>query len=180
MCMTECLMSCWSSKSLLLSFKSAIGVCSVLSASTLGHVSSSDTIQNGFSIDDLVGYEESWIYVSVPEYGNFLLREVLEVGTRGWYAVESFGVPIEQYVPAYAFTTNPTRTNNGVVILIPEPHCLGDFNNDGVVNAADITLFTMAYIAGDLSADLTGNGILDIFDQILFIQLATMGCVNSY
>lgn len=180
MYMAECLKSCRGSKSFVsVGLRAALGVCSVLSMSALGRSSGAEDVEYQFSVDDFEDYIDSWIYVSVPGVGNYSLREVLEEGTPGWDAVASFGVPIDQYQPAYAFSTNPTRSNNGIVILIPEAQCLGDFNDDGVVNAADISLFLAAYVAGDLSADLTGNGYVDIFDQLLFLQLATMGCVSA-
>lgn len=123
-------------------------------------------------------HAESWLYLFIPEIGTYTLREVLEEGTAGSEAFELFGEPIESYEPILLMTSHPTANNNGIVVLMIEEYCLGDFNDDGVVNVGDLSLFINALSTGDPAADLTGNGIIDIFDQIFFLQLVSMGCIT--
>jgi len=138
--------------------------------------SNSDT-GTGYSYSDLQGYVESWVFVSVPEVGVFSLREVLEIGTPGWQAFMDHGLPLDGYEPINVFSAGPSQSNAGVVVLMPEQHCLGDFNGDDVITNDDMVLFADAYFANDPAADLTGNGTIDIYDQFLFISLISMGCV---
>ena len=58
--------------------------------------------------------------------------------------------------------------------------CLGDFNNDGVVNLYDTALFVELYLAEDPRADLTFDGVVDILDQMAFILLTTMPCIDYW
>lgn len=146
---------------------SAIGVLDI----------SDDSNDDSTQSDDTQDYIEPWMYISLPDAGTYSMREVLEEGTPGWDAFALAGHPIEDYEPTEIFMTNTVMNSHGIVVLMLAQHCLGDFNDDGQVNAGDIALFTHAYLEGDLAADLTGNGVVDIFDQLFFIELANMGCV---
>jgi len=139
--------------------------------------SQAEDLDEGFSFDDFDVYIEPWIYVSIPEFGMFSLREVLDEGTDGWDAFLAYGDPIESYESINIFTPSADAHNAGIVVLMPRVECLGDFNSDGVVDVSDLVIFAQAYIDGDLVADLTNDGVLDIADQILFFNLAMMGCV---
>jgi len=119
------------------------------------------------------------MYISIPDAGTFPLREVLQAGTSGWEAFVDYGQPLEAYEPVSIFTVQTRPNSNGVIVLMPIVHCLGDFNDDDVVNAADITPFIQAFLHGEPEADLTGDGILDVQDQFLFLELASMGCVTG-
>ncbi len=141
-------------------------------------ISDEDLSDGSYSPGQAEDYIESWLYMHIPDFGTFTLREVLEEGTLGHDAFGTFGYPIEDFEPIELMTTNPTQNNNGIVVYMLAEHCLGDFNDDGTVNIGDLSLFTIAYSEGDLIADLTGNGEVDIFDQIFFIQLLSMGCVT--
>jgi len=132
---------------------------------------------DGFSADDLDGYVESWVFVSIPEFGTYALREVLDVGSVGWDAFIAFGEPMTSYEPINIFTNNSTMMSTGVMVMMPIVDCLGDFDHDGVVDAGDLMVFAQAYVDGDLAADITSDGNLDIADQLLFFELATLGCV---
>ena len=123
-------------------------------------------------------YVEPWMYISLPDGGIYSMREVLKVGTPGWDAFVLAGHPIENYDPTDIFMTNTLRNSYGIVVLMLAQRCLGDFNDDGVVDARDIVLYAQAFLEGDLAADLTGNGIIDIFDQLFFIELANTGCME--
>jgi len=126
---------------------------------------------------DAQGFIEPWMYVSVPESGTYPLREVLEVGTDGWNAFMSYGLSIDAYEPISIFATQSPTNYTGIVVLVPEEHCLGDYNDDDVVDAGDMILFAQAYAEADPTADLTADGVVDVQDHILFLQLVSMGCV---
>ena len=53
----------------------------------------------------------------------------------------------------------------GEISLAP---CKGDFEPDGDVDGSDLNVFTVAYAAGNLTADLNNNGEVDINDLALF------------
>ena len=128
-------------------------------------------------VDDADDYIEPWVYVAVPDGGTFSMREVAIEGTPGWDAFLLFDLPIEHYEPVYVLSSDTSTSNVRVMVLMPSEHCLGDFNDDGTTDAGDLLLFVQAYVAQDIAADLTGNGVIDIFDQFLFFQLALMDCV---
>lgn len=54
--------------------------------------------------------------------------------------------------------------------------CPGDFNKDGVVNLIDYIRFFDAFYAGELSADMNSNGLLDAGDFMVFMNAAAGGC----
>lgn len=128
--------------------------------------------------DNTEEYSEVWAYIYFPNSGLFPLRSLNDSSSQGWQAYMSYGLPLSSYEPITMMTINPTRTNNGVVVLMPVVSCIGDFDGDGDVNAGDITLFALAYAAGDPSADLTGDGEIDIWDQLFFLELASAGCLT--
>jgi len=120
---------------------------------------------------------EAWIYLTVPNHGTYRLRDVLTEGSAGWAAFADYGEPIESYEPINIFTPNLSPNRIGLVVLMPIVYCMGDFNFDRIIDAQDLVLFAQAYLAGDLSADLTGDGQIDIADQLFFFELATGGCI---
>ena len=54
----------------------------------------------------------------------------------------------------------------------------GDMNGDGVIDIADLQLFTTLMLAGDASADLNGDGFVNAFDRNLL--MAHMGRESEY
>ena len=134
---------------------------------------------HGFGSGDLDGYIESWVFVSIPDAGTYTLREVLEEGSDGWAALAAYGEPIESYEPVNVFTPNVSMNNLGLVVLMPAIVCLGDFNSDGAVDAEDLVIFAGLFIEGNILADLTGDGVLDMADQFLFFELAVAGCQGA-
>ena len=131
-----------------------------------------------FTADDLEVFSELWAYIYLPEAGLYPLGDLNDVESSGWAAFMSYGLPISSFEPVNMVATNPTRTNSGLLVLMPVVICIGDFDGDGDVNAGDILLFAQAYVDGDLSADLTGDGVIDIWDQIFFLQLVSAGCIT--
>lgn len=138
-----------------------------------------DLNTNGlYTTDQIEVFSELWAFIYLPEMGLFPLGDLVNEGSSGWMAFTSFGLPISSFEPVSMVTINPTRTNLGLVVLMPAETCIGDFDGDGLVNAGDIMLFSQAYVSGDLSADLTGDGEVNIWDQIFFLQLVSVGCIT--
>ena len=124
--------------------------------------------------------QESWVYVSIPRYGFATLQDVLDYGSPANIAMLEVGEPIESYEPVSVHGPTANTNNAALVFLMLPERCLGDFNNDGAVDLYDATLFTIAFINHDLSADLTRDGRIDIRDQILFVTLATLPCYSAW
>lgn len=51
-----------------------------------------------------------------------------------------------------------------------EMNCLADVNNNGVVDAADLRLFTRWFINNNRRADLNGDNVVDQADYLFFIE----------
>ncbi|MCA9274743.1 MAG: hypothetical protein KDA29_01835 [Phycisphaerales bacterium] len=54
--------------------------------------------------------------------------------------------------------------------------CIGDFNRDCVVDAADVYAFYEEFQMHSTPADLDGNGVYDYFDLSVFMSAFTSGC----
>ncbi|MEX0877173.1 MAG: hypothetical protein WD114_06910 [Phycisphaerales bacterium] len=133
------------------------------------------------AIDNLGTQAQEWIFVSLPGYGNASLHEANDVGSAAWHALQDLGMSLSDFdlVEMHGRFTN--STNSGILLLIPPSSCLGDYTNDGLVNAMDGMLFAQAYVAGDLIADLTGNGRIDVYDQVIFFHLVSIPhCVPAW
>jgi len=160
-----------------IAFICAVSIAPLMAWSDLDDPTGERVEHSQSTTPDTQGFIEPWMYVSVPENGTYTLRDVLEEGTDGWNAFMSYGLSIDAYEPISIFTTQSPTNYNGIVVLVPQEDCLGDFNNDDVVDELDIILFAQAYAQGDAAADLTNDGVVDVQDHMLFIQLASMGCV---
>lgn len=137
--------------------------------------------QNGSSSSgDPQVRQEHWEYVRIPRFGIASLQRVLEVGSSANLAFLDVGEPIENYQPV-ALHAPIASVNNGaaVVYMLPE-RCLGDYNNNGYIDLEDVATFAYAYFSGDIAADLSGDGQIDVRDQILFLHLATIPCYSAW
>ncbi|MBO6739516.1 MAG: hypothetical protein JJ916_06630 [Phycisphaerales bacterium] len=123
---------------------------------------------------------EQWMFVSVPLYGIASMQEVLEEGSPANLAFLSVGEPIESYEPVPMLGTTQTVHNGAVVIHMLPQRCLGDYNDDGVVNLYDAPYFIDAYVSMDMSADLSRDGAIDVRDQMTFMLLNTMPCASAW
>jgi len=54
--------------------------------------------------------------------------------------------------------------------------CGADITGDGVLDVFDVFAFLDLFNAGDLAADLTGDSTLDIFDVFAYLDLFSAGC----
>jgi len=54
--------------------------------------------------------------------------------------------------------------------------CMVDFNDDGVLDFFDVSIFLNAFNAGDPIADLVDDGILNFFDVSYFLSEYNAGC----
>lgn len=123
---------------------------------------------------------EQWVYVDVPHFGLAPLQAVLEAGTQANSAWLEIGEPIEHYESIALHAPNATVNNGALVVRMLPERCLGDFNNNGQIDLEDVAAFTDAYVNDYSAADLTGDSIIDIRDQILFLHLATIPCHSAW
>jgi len=56
------------------------------------------------------------------------------------------------------------------------PECFADLTGDGVLDIFDVFAFLDAFNAMDPSADLTGDGVFDIFDVFAYLDIFSDGC----
>jgi hypothetical protein len=95
--------------------------------------------------------------------------------------------PITATVAIYCNSPEePTRVVaiQGTVVADPPPACTADWNQDGVVTAADVAAFvnewSAALVNGSMHPDLTGDGLLTSADVATFVNLwfaaLTSGC----
>ncbi len=56
------------------------------------------------------------------------------------------------------------------------PPCAADFNGDGVVDFFDYLDFVDAFSANDPSADFNGDTVIDFFDYLDFVDAFSVGC----
>ena len=108
------------------------------------------------------------------------MQDVREEGSLANLAFQDVGEPIEFYEPIPMLGTTPNVNNGAVVIHMLPQRCLGDYNSDGIVNLYDAPYFIEAYLAMDLSADLSRDGAIDVRDQMTFMLLNTMPCVSAW
>lgn len=124
--------------------------------------------------------QESWIFVQIPRYGLASLQSVLEDGSPANLAWQAIGQPIELYQPVPMLAPTANENNGAISVLMLPERCLGDFDWDGSVGWNDAVLFTQIFLNGHDAADLSGDGVLDIRDQILFLHLSTVPCVDGW
>lgn len=55
-------------------------------------------------------------------------------------------------------------------------YCLGDFNEDGVVDILDVLDFLDAYGSDEASSDMDEDGVIDILDYLSFLDWYGTGC----
>ena len=133
-----------------------------------------------FDFDDSSDHIPHWIYVSVPALGTYSLRQVMTEGSDGWLAVESFGDPIDTYQSVTILNSSNIQMDYGIVMLMPTPGCLGDYDDSGHVDAVDLYAFVEFYSTRDIEADLNMDSVVNINDQILFFSLVSRACAPEF
>jgi len=78
-------------------------------------------------------------------------------------------------------TSNVTFTNNAgnsfVVVLPPPPRCVGDYNQDGGFDGADVEAFFVDWEAGQSDADVNEDGGVDGGDvEVFFTRWESGSC----
>jgi len=152
----------------------AVLVATALAEPDLQEHTSADDNPSGSNswTSDTEERQEQWIFVSVTDFGVAPLQEVLREGSdanRAWLRV---GKPIESYEPVSMHAPVPNDNNGAVTVLMLPMHSLGDFNNDGRIDMNDLVPFMDAYHQQDAAADLTQDGLVDLYDQLLFIEFS--------
>lgn len=75
--------------------------------------------------------------------------------------------------------TDPSIAVDDFIIYAsdPEPDCLGDFNNDGLINSTDLLVFLGDYgCLESCDADLNGDGVNDAIDLLIFLGVYGSSC----
>lgn len=165
-------------------FVALMGVCAIMSPIGLGDDDHGDDSlihdETGSWVDEFDSRPESWVYIRLPRFGIASLQDVVTVGTPAHDAWLNIGEPLEAYEPIAIFTDTANNNNGAITMLMLPERCLGDFDGDGSVGWSDALLFTQFFLNGHQAADLTGDGFVDIRDQILFLHLATVPCVDAW
>jgi hypothetical protein len=60
-------------------------------------------------------------------------------------------------------------------VLIDQPVCVGDANNDDVVNVDDLVIVILAWSTDDCQADVDESGLVDV-DDLLEVILGWGPC----
>jgi len=130
----------------------------------------------GFSNDDREEYVESWVYVFLPGSGTFTLREILSEGTAAAVAFADYGRSLESFEQTNLMAHSPNQSIGGLVLLVPPSRCPADFDFDGDVDTDDLVAFAQAFVGQDMTADLNGDGVINLDDQFEFFGQASAGC----
>ena len=65
---------------------------------------------------------------------------------------------------------------DGLFIFHGSPGCPGDINGDGTLDFFDVMLFLQLFSAQDPVADWNGDGVFDFFDVLGFLAAFSAGC----
>lgn len=87
---------------------------------------------------------------------------------------ETIGYLYTRYDPAGYFTQYSVLTLD-LGSECPAP-CTADLTGDGVLDIFDIFAYLDLFNTSDPGADITGDGVLDIFDVFVFLDLFNAGC----
>jgi hypothetical protein len=73
-------------------------------------------------------------------------------------------------------STGDTSEFSACILAEGEGACYPDLTGDGVLDLFDFLAFVNAFNAADPSADCTGDGIFDLFDFLCFVNAFNAGC----
>lgn len=108
-------------------------------------------------------------------------NDVNEDGAVNYWDRPLFALSMGKGVNDIGYALHADLDRNGVVdasdaaILDASP-CMGDVNEDGLVDVADANAFIALYNAADAGADLNGDGVFNFFDLSIFTSLSGSGC----
>jgi hypothetical protein len=114
-------------------------------------------------------------YVRFEGVGTFKIEDLIQSEVGHWYAINSFGLAINNARQMMIWASNDTTGENGAVLLTPVPvETPGDANADGVVDVADLVAVVLAWgpcpaPPQGCPADLNGDGTVDVQDLVLVV-----------
>ncbi len=80
----------------------------------------------------------------------------------------------------YALTNATAKLTNNAgdefQIILPPPDCYPDFTGDGVLDLFDFLAYVNLFNANDPQADCDGDGALSLFDFLCFVNAFNAGC----
>lgn len=103
-------------------------------------------------------------------FGQWWTDESIDADTQGEALLRGFKGDYTLTASAAGLTTEveATLSDEGAVVQIMLPYLVGDYNGDGVVDAADYTVWRDAYATQNLVADGDNNGVVDMDDYLLW------------
>jgi hypothetical protein len=178
------------------------GICYVTGNTT------NEDVDGGPTVLTSPVYDLSAVDAPVVEYarwmktedGNdFLVVQFSDDAGASWSTVESVGdtpdwekvqVAVSDYVSVtsefmmrFTVSDNPNDSITEAAIdavsiksIICSEACEADLTGDGVLDIFDVFAYLDLFNASDLGADITGDGILDIFDVFAYLDLFNAGC----
>ena len=107
--------------------------------------------------------------------------------TSGWdelqFAVEDYVSVTSQFQARFTVSDNPNDSVTeaaidafGISSIMCDDVCEADLTGDGVLDIFDVFAFLDMFNAGDAGADLNGDGVLDIFDVFAYLDGFNAGC----
>lgn len=106
---------------------------------------------------------------------RFRLASDFIIGGDGWYIDDIFiGESLVQFVNEACVTSDQTGTlcASAQTTIFETIPCVGDFNNDALINAADLLMLLGEYgCMSGCATDLTGDGAVGVADVVLFLPL---------
>jgi probable HAF family extracellular repeat protein len=138
-------------------------------------VSADGSVIVGRSFDH-AGEEAATIWTA--ETGTRNLRDVLEaehgLDITGWTLIAAQGISADGRVIA-GRGRNPQGDTEAWVARLGTA-CYADFTGDGVLDLFDFLAFVNAFNAGSPEADCLADGLLDLFDFLCFVNAFNEGC----
>ena len=127
-----------------------------------------------FDLTEDITEVQNWLYSNAVDFKDYFVY-MYRTNEEGYEPLFTENIGIQVY-----YTVDGVKNASEIAWLyeVVEPFILGDVNNDGLVNIADVTMLISLVLKGESTAadypagDLTGDGELAIGDVTALISLA--------